>query len=163
MNELVGQFGARADDRALVAFLRRNGIDVEAELALPEDEYRAYVERPSDGYALVFTDQAMFLGKTNDPIGEGPLYLSGVFVYLEPVDAYARYEGILPFGLGHANERDAFVRVLGVPGWRKVQQDGRLAAERWEVGDGRRVHATYASDGTTVSVISFSKPDAKGH
>jgi hypothetical protein len=161
MDELVDRFGTHADDPLLVALLLRNGIDLKAELDLPEGEFRAYVERPVDGYALVFTDQAMFLGRMHDPIGAGPLCFSGLFVYLERVDAYEPYQGALPFGLSGAGNRAAFAGVLGPSSWQRLHDDGRLAAERWDVSNGRKVHVTYASDGLTVSVISFSKPDAK--
>ena len=108
----------------------------------------------------MFTDEAMLLGHKNVPVGEGLLYFTGMFVYRERRDGYERYDGTLPFGLDNANDRRSLQRVLGAPSWHRDRADGQIASERWDLDDGRRIHATYSSE-ERLSVLSLSRPDRR--
>ncbi|UUZ52818.1 hypothetical protein LP419_27055 [Massilia sp. H-1] len=63
-----------------------------------------YLERQAEGIAFTLTDEAMFLNKEDQTIGDGPLYLSGVFFYAEGVDGYTGYKDALPGRIGFFDE-----------------------------------------------------------
>ena len=160
VTELVDLLGVRADDPSLKRKWAQYGIDLGSSLVLAEGEFNAYVVHQSEGIELVFTDAAMFLGQMDVPVGEGPLYFTGIFVYRERRDGYERYEGPLPFGLNAAIDRGSLLLIFGTPSWHRSRADGRVAAERWDLNDSCRVQATYATE-EQLSVLSLSKPDKR--
>ena len=159
--KLMSLMESRADDPILIRYLEESGIKLEDELELPDGEFNAYVERPDQGYALVFTDEAVLLGDLNAPIGLRPLRLSGIFLYLSEIEDYKPFDGVLPFGLPRLLIRQELTRVLGHADWQRIGEEARVTAESWNVDTARRVHATYQSDGEHVSVLSISRPDAQ--
>lgn len=161
MNDLLRHLGRRADDPSLLQLLADNSISAQDELELPAGEFNAYIERPAQGYALVFTDEAVFRGDIHAPIGIGPLCLSGIFIYLTNIDEYKEFGGSLPFDLPKPLNRDVLGRAFGGSDWRAATGNGHLAAERWDIGTDRRIQASYQQDGHQVSVLSVSQPDAQ--
>lgn len=138
------------------AGLKDVGVDTQS-IKIPVDEFRTYVERPSEGISLVFTDEAFFLGKSDMPIGTGEVFFSGLFLYSEGKDGYSQYSALLPFGLRFEQSAN-FVRArLGVPEWSR-ESEGRLVADRWTVEGGRRLHLTYSRAGS-IGLVSYQVPD----
>lgn len=135
------------------------GFDLSDELELPEDDYRAYIERPSGGVSFAFTDEAWFLGIDDQPMGVGPLFFNTIFFYSDGADRYAQYRHALPFGLAFSDDTGSARKKLGEPEWIRHTDDGRVAAERWEVDANCRLHATYALSGR-LHILIYSWPDA---
>jgi hypothetical protein len=153
---LIAVLGLPITDGALQSALSREGITDEP--VLPDGEYRAYLQCLAAGVELVFTDEAMFLGKLQASIGAGPLYLSGVFIYRERRDGYEPYAGELPNELTFAKTRDAVHAAMGAPSWQRLGSEGRVAAERWDLSGGGRLRVTYTAVGS-VSTFLWSVPD----
>ena len=70
---LFPALGRSVEEAEVQRLFSNAGISLPSELSLPEDEYRAYIERPGQGVSFVFTDEAFFLGQGDRPIGEGAL------------------------------------------------------------------------------------------
>lgn len=153
---LINVLGLPINDGGLLSALTKEGIADRP--ALPHGEYRAYVQCFTAGIELVFTDEAMFLGKSQASIGAGPLYLSGVFVYLESRDGYQPYAAELPDGLTFAKTRDSILAAMGNPSWQRVGGDGNVATEGWELERGCRLRVTYSSGGL-IRTLLWSVPD----
>ncbi|MDQ2746660.1 MAG: hypothetical protein M3T96_05310 [Acidobacteriota bacterium] len=79
--ELLKYLGLNSDDLRLVNFLINQGITEQP--ILEAGDYDTYIERPDDGYSLVYTDEAKFKGIMNSPIGIGSLVFTGVFFTLK--------------------------------------------------------------------------------
>jgi len=167
-DELLSYLGLPGSNQELIEYMGALKVDLANEMYLEKDEYgnydgyRVYIERPRDGYCLVFSDEAEFLGKRDQPIGAGELYFSTVFFYSEGKDDYSEYESDLPFGLMFQDTRDNVIRKLGVPSWQRLAQDGeRVISDRWdELPDvPYRLHVTYYKDTGKISIISATIPD----
>ncbi|WP_447529897.1 hypothetical protein [Vreelandella sp. TE19] len=159
IESLLKCLGEPASSRQLARILQQEGIDLSSELILPDSEYRAYIERPSKGYSLVFTDEAVFLGRTNQPIGKGLLYLSGVFLYGEGKDSYSQFKGELPTSLSFSTSQEDIKTMLGNSSWDRKRSDGSVAAERWDRVADYRVHITYSKSTAKPVLISLRKAD----
>ena len=149
--------GLPVTDPRLAGGLGAMGVDL-ARLALPEDDFRTYIEYQSAGIALVLTDEAYFLGRRDTPIGQGDLYLSGMFLYAEGVEGYSQYSYPLPFQLEFSNTREKVAALLGPSEWQRKRDDGTLWGERWLVDSGRRLHLTYKHGGQ-IAIVSYHVPD----
>jgi hypothetical protein len=134
-------------------------IDLTSELELPEDDFRAYIERPAAGVAFSFTDEAWFLGIADQPLRVGPLFFNVIFFYSDGVDGYSQYSHALPFGLTFSDDSGSARKKLGEPEWIRRTNDGKIGADRWEVSQKRRLHATYGPAGRLHTLI-YSLPDA---
>lgn len=159
LDAMIRHFGEPVSMPGLVAYFAGIGVDLNDELVLPEGEFDAYVERPQEGYCAVFTDETMFLGLGNQSLGEGPLYLSGVFLYAGGKDGYDKYTGQLPFGMTFLRVRDEILTTLGPPSWQNQRDDGTVLAERWDNKAEFRIHITYSRTTGMPSVISLSRPN----
>jgi hypothetical protein len=159
IEDLLTCLGQSELDQRLIGILQEIGIDLPNELSLPEGEYRAYIERPNEGYSLVFTDEAMFLGKGNQAIGKGALYLSGIFLYAEGKDGYLQFEGELPMKLSFSNMREDIIEELGKATWNRARADGSIAAERWDTAADFRIHITYSKSTSKPVLISLNIAD----
>lgn len=135
------------------------GIDLSRELVLPEGEFHAYVERPTAGLAFVFSDEAMFLGIGDQPIGTGPLHFAGVFYYAESIDGYSQYPQALPCGLLFSDDVESAKKKFGAPELEILDDTGKPRSQRWSM-DGLRLHITFSRQTGAISVVSFSVPDA---
>jgi len=125
--------------------------------SLEEGDYRTYIEYPDQGYCLIFTDEAMFLGIEHQPLGVGSLFLSGVFFYSEGLDGYSQFTGSLPEGLTFQNNSKSIKVSLGEVEWDRHSANGELISERWKYGK-FKFHVTYNNSGT-IKLISISEPD----
>ena len=166
--ELLRCLGLVASDKNLVKQMDKLGIDLRSELFLEKDEYGsydgsdAYIERPSDGYCLLFSDEAEFLGKGDQAIGVGELYFSTVFFYSEGKDEYSQYKDELPFELSFEDRREDVVHKLGEQSWQRLAQDGeRVISDRWDnlLSVSHRLHVSYYKDTGKISIISATIPD----
>ncbi|HEY9199450.1 MAG TPA: hypothetical protein VIR60_08790 [Gammaproteobacteria bacterium] len=155
---LAALMGLCIGEPALRVGLLREQVDISKCPPLPEGEYRTYLEMPDQGVSLVFTDEAMFLGKGQQAIGSGPLFFSGLFLYSQGKDGYDQFRGQLPEGLEFADSRATVLAKLGEPSWQRKKSDGSVAAERWE-RSGKRLHITYTND-ARIEIISVQVPDA---
>lgn len=159
IENLLECLGEPISSRRLASVLQGKGIDLSNGLILPKGEYRAYIERPTEGYSLVFTDEAVFLGIANQPIGKGALYLSGVFLYAEGKDSYSQFVGELPMGLSFSTSQENIGKKLGSSSWDRKRSDGSVAAERWDNVADYRIHITYSKSTSKPVLISLSKAD----
>jgi hypothetical protein len=159
IEKLLECLGEPISSQRLVSILREKGIDLLGELSLPEGEYRAYIERPSEGFSLVFTDEAVFLGKASQVIGKGELYLSGVFLYAEGKDGYTQFSGGLPKGLSFTLDQESVGKKLGISSWDRKREDGSVAAERWDNVADYRIHITYSKSTSKPVLISLNIAD----
>jgi len=143
---------------ALVDAFMEIGIDLTSELRLPEGEYSAYVERRGEGLCFVFTDEGMFLGKGEQPFGQGPLYFTGIFAFAEGREGDAQYPGDLPFGINFSHGRSDLAALIGEPSRQRTRDDGTTAAERWDDKPDFRIHITYCQASGKPALISLERP-----
>lgn len=158
---LLNFLGYASSDSGLVDYLKANHIFLTG-LALDEDDFDAYVEKQEFGFCLLFTDEAKFLGFSNQPIGQGELYFSTVFFYSENKDNYSEYKSDLPFGLSFNDTRQDVLKKLGPQSWQRLAKDGaRVISDRWDnLPDvPYRLHVTYDSQTGKISILSASIPD----
>jgi len=156
---MIGHIGKVQTDPSLLVWLASESINLREELKLENGEFTAYVERPNAGFCLVFRDEAMFLGKGSQGIGEGPLYFSGTFFYSEGKDGYSQFEGPLPGAIQFDDTRSSVINKLGPPIWQRERGDGSIAAEKWSI-NGLSLHVTYRKAGGVV-LVSVSRPDKR--
>ncbi len=153
--------GLRVSEPTVVAELAAMGIDVRTQHSMiPPGEYRGYIEKPKDGFAVVLTDEAVFLGKGKSTIGGGVPYVSGLFFYAEGKDGYSQYSEELPYGLDFSQDRDSIVAKLGPPSWERKREDGSVVADRWDYKT-RRLHLTYSRAPLAPVVVSVQVPDKR--
>lgn len=167
MNEtrhLLNLFGSPASDQTLLSYMADNKIFINDELLLENGRYRAYIERPDEGFSLVFTDEAYFLGKDNQPVGVGELFYSGIFFHSEGKDNYKEYKSNLPFHLSFSDTRINVLDKLGEQSWQRLAKDGtRVISDRWDhlQNTSYRLHITYDKNTEKISIVSASIPDKK--
>lgn len=124
--------------------MAKNNISPNSELALGDDQYRAYIERSSEGFCLVFTDEAVFQGKGDQAIGVGELFYTWIFFHAEGKDGYSEYKGELPGGISFSDTREDVLKKMGTPSWQRMSKDGqRIITDRWELPN-YRLHVTYS-------------------
>lgn len=160
--QLLLFMGLSSVDKNLVDFMAQNQIHLKQELSLGDDEYRAYIELPKDGFSIIFTDASYFLGKGDSVIGKGDLFYSGIFFHSEGRDGYSEYKADLPFGLLFSDTRPDVLKKLGVQSWQRLAKDGvRVISDRWDrLPDVLyRLHVTYDKETGKISIISASIPD----
>jgi len=166
--KLLGYLKLASSEQKLLDYMYTLGVDLKKELFLEKDEYGsydgsdAYIERPLGGYCLLFSDEAEFLGKRDQPIGVGKLYFSTVFFYSEGKDEYSQYKGELPFGLSFEDRRENVVHKLGEQSWQRLAQDDeRVISDRWDnlLEVAYRLHVSYYKDTGKISIISATIPD----
>lgn len=167
-DELLSYLGLPGSNQKLIEYMGTLGVDLQNEMFLERDEYGsfdgfdAYIERPNEGYCLVFTDEAEFLGKGDQPAGIGELYFSTVFFYSEGKDNYSEYKEELPFGLTFRDTREDVIDKLGDESWQRRAQDGkRVISNRWDKLPNvpYRLHVTYSKETGMISIISATIPD----
>jgi hypothetical protein len=124
---------------------------------LDEDVFTAYVERQPSGYCLTFTDEAIFLRKDQQRIGQGPLYFTGIFFYADGKNGYTGYQGELPEGVTFLDSRDEILRRLGPSSFQRARDDQTILSDRWVRSD-YSLSVTYSKLNDTPTVILFFKP-----
>ncbi|WP_370981218.1 hypothetical protein [Agaribacterium sp. ZY112] len=159
LDELLPLLGRSVVDSQLNSFLSVLSDGLVRGLALPSGEYRTYYENRSDGYSLVFTDEAMFLGREDQGIGTGSLYLSGIFLYSEGKDDYSEYAGSMPNGIRFDATQSDIAKVLGEASWSRERRDKSIAAERWDTFFDYRLHITYSKNTCCPVVVSLNIAD----
>ena len=153
--DLLIAMGRPVTDDIVCDFFNGMGIELEKEVNLESGLFTAHLERKNDGISFTFTDEAMFLGRDNQSIGEGALYFSGVFFYAEGKDEYSAYTGELPEGLSFSFGRSAILRLLGEPSHKRFRDDKSILGDRWDKKN-YSVSVTYSKDtGSPVLVSLF--------
>ncbi|WP_154668335.1 hypothetical protein [Pseudoduganella violaceinigra] len=158
-DELLSLLGSSVNDHRLVEYFSPKGIDLLSALLLDEGEFTAYLQCKADGISFVFTDEAMFLQQDDQPIGLGPLYFSGFFLYSEGKEGFRRFTGQLPKALSFSdtqlNVQKKFARTAD---FRTLRDDGTVVRERWDEG-GDSIGVSYAKGADKgVEVISVFRP-----
>ena len=146
--------GLPISDHELIEQLSLYGITVDKDVKLNTGEFTAHVERKKGGFSLVFTDVAMFLSKLNQPIGQGPLYFTGVFFYADGKDGYVGYKGELPDDLDFSYSRMDVLNVLGSPSSQRTRDDGSIIGERWNHSD-YSLSVTYSKIDNKLTLVSL--------
>lgn len=155
---LENSLGRASKDPLLANAFASVGVEVEDELELPDGEFVAYVERPAEGIAFAFKDEAFFHGLPNAPIGTGRLFFAGMFFYLSEQEEYTPYAASLPLGIAFTDDAETLAQRFGTPEWERMTENGNVLAQRWAVSAARRLHVTYSGDGSMV-VLSYGVPD----
>lgn len=160
VEKLLGYFGHSVNDDKLSRVLLEYNIDLIDEFKSATETGRAYLSRQQTGFSLVFTDEALFLNKGEQPFGKGTCYFTGIFLYSEGKDGFSQYCGELPNKLKFSDTRDTFLEKLGSPSWqRKSPKDNtRIVADRWDLPE-YRVYVTYYKENNLPQIISFGIPD----
>lgn len=135
-------------------------VNVDKDVDLASEDFRVYVERPEEGFSLIFTDEAHFLNKSGQSIGVGERYFTGMFLYSEGKDGYTEFKYPLPKNLSFANTRDEVLQKLGNPSWSRSRPDGSVVADRWDMSD-HRMNLTYSKNSNQITILSLIIPDAE--
>lgn len=151
MKYLIHNLGNPISNESLAHEVENLGIGLGSLIGISEVDL--YIERRKEGYSLIFTDEADFLGKSDQPIGVGSRYLTGIFLYAEGKDDYSQYKGDLPCGLSFHQTEKIVKELLGQPNWAR-EKDGRIVSEAWDQ-DCIRLHLTYSKEGS-ISLINIS-------
>ena len=102
----------------------------------------------------------MFLGKKEQPIGQGTLYWTGIFLYSEGEDGYSEFSETMPFGINFEIDREQLISMIGTPSWSRRRPDGSIAADRWDELAAFRIHVTYSKATLKPTIISLDIPDS---
>ncbi len=151
--------GKPLSDLQTLETLKTIGVDSPESMQVPEGEYSEYFISKPSGFSLIFSDEAMFLGKPHQQVGDGPLYFSGVFFYAGGKDGYSSYTGELPLGITFNSSREQLIKLLGGPSWERQNSRGGAGADRWDDKAKYRIHITYNGEGKP-EVISCHIPNA---
>ncbi|KGJ93302.1 hypothetical protein GAB14E_2626 [Colwellia psychrerythraea] len=152
--DITKLIGKPVSDEAINNWLTVEGHQLPV---LEEGDYRTYIESPEQGYSVIFSDESMFLGNEQQPIGAGELFLSGVFFYSDGLDGYEQFIDGLPKSIKFEDNYESLNNKLGIPEWKRHGEDEVLISERWAYGK-LKIHVTYNSSGT-IEIISISEPD----
>lgn len=144
-------------DQFLVDLFFSNHIDVRKEVKLESGLFTAHLKRMNEGVSYTFTDEAMFLRKSDQPLAEGPLYLSGVFFYADGKDGFAAYEGDLPEGLNFSFTREEILQRLGKSTHQRLRDDDTVVGDRW-VREKYSLSVTYPKNSTRPVLVSLFIP-----
>lgn len=156
INSLINFFGTSSNDEALKTFLLGYGIDISSELRLEdESDDTAYIESPEEGFCLFFTAESSFLKKDDMLVGEGELFLSGIFLHSQDADDYDEFKGDIPKGVRLTDSADLLHKKMGEPTWSRKDEEGNVKAERWDF-DFYKMHVTYRKNSDLIFNISVS-------
>lgn len=158
LNKVLNCLGTSVNDPKTASVLEGIGVKNVESIKVPEGEYSEYFVSKADGFSLIFTDEAMFLGKSDQPIGVGPLYFAGIFLYAGGRDGYSPYRGELPFGIHFDLNREDLLKLLGQPSWHQKNNSGGARVDRWDENARYRVHMTYTPD-AKPAVVSLHMPN----
>lgn len=155
--EILKFLGLRSDDVRLISFLASQGVDEQPVLEV--GDFNTYIERQDEGYSLVYTDEAKFLGMMDTPLGSSPLIFTGVFFYSDGYEGYAAFTSDLPQGLSFSDNRDTVTNKLGVSSWQMMDKDNlTVKAERWDLPN-YRLRVNYARDRNLIGQVYCGLPD----
>jgi hypothetical protein len=160
LSSIISIMGKPISDANVKNVLSSIFVDVDKDVDSMSDDFRVYVERPEEGFSLIFTDEAHFLNIPNQSIGVGERYFTGMFLYSEGKDGYAEFKSPLPKNLSFANSRDEALQKLGSPSWSRSRPDGSIVADRWDMSD-HRMNLTYSKN-NQITILSLTIPDAEG-
>ncbi|MDA5241273.1 hypothetical protein EXN32_20890 [Agrobacterium tumefaciens] len=107
------------------------------------------------GVALAFTPKELFSRNYRDPIGSGPMAMSGVFYYPNGAAMVSPYLGSIPFSSRPVGNRDEALAAFGKP-QETEEEDGDVYWDIW-MKDGRQVKADY-NDELAVKTVLVSFP-----
>ena len=156
INMIMSLLGHPVTDHELAVWLNSIGVD-SGGVVLESGKFTLHIEMMKEGFSLTFTDEAMYFGKQDQPVGDGPLYFTGVFFYSDGKDGYREYKGVLPMGLDFSNTHQEVLDCLGVPSYQRTRSDGSVISERWDHPD-YSLSVTYAKGSDDVTLISLFRP-----
>lgn len=160
LKNLTPFLGLDQYDSKLIDALREWGVDISIELFLLPERYSAYIERPDQGFSVIFTDEAKFKGIGDQALGQGGLFFSGIFLYAQGQDDYDQYQGALPFELSFDLHATDIARQLGKPSWRSQHSsEGWVGGERWDQLADYQLHISYHKDTQKPRIITLQIPD----
>jgi hypothetical protein len=158
--DVIHYIGKPLSFDGLCSLLIDNNINIQDEIVIPKDEYSINVDRISEGYSLIFNDEADFLGIANQAIGVGEPYLTGFFVYSSYKDGYGSYSGELPFSLSVNHSRDDICSVLGDPNIKNSKETGKKF-DKWQFDNGHVLYVAYYNEYKNISFMSYFVESAK--
>lgn len=159
LNEVLNCLGQPLNDLETAKVLKSIGVENLESIHVPDGEFSEYFISKSEGFSLIFTDEAMFLGRAHQLIGSGPLYFAGIFLYAGGKDGYSPFSSELPFGIRFSMNREDLVSILGESDWQANNTIGSVGAERWDGKAPYKIHIAYSPEGKPA-VITFNIPRA---
>lgn len=141
---LAPLLGRPQDDPELIDRLRGWGVDIEMEVFPITGRDRRYIERPDQGFALLFEGRS------------APLRFTTVFLYDQGHEDCDRFVGTLPFDLDFEEPAEAVVARLGAPSWSSAHsREGHLVGVRWDAIADYRVHLSLRATPNTPKLITL--------
>ena len=158
---MIACLGLPHDDPGIMGLLRRFAITrtptverdafeepADAEISSPQD----WVSNLARGIEFGFEDEAAFTGEPPDVWGLGPMLLTQIYLYADHPEA-ATYEGALPFGLDHGDDR-AGVRAKLDP---QAKERRSRDLDSWSF-EGFMVTAGYLDNGKLSFIVLLFAP-----
>lgn len=158
VEKFISVLGYPYNDSKVVDVFADIGVNVLSDAVLADGDYNAYIEIPENGVSFVFTDEAIFLNKQKQTVGDGLLYFVGIFLYVEGKDGYSQFTGVIPKEIEFTHTQNELVTKLGVSSFERERADGSVAARRWDFPE-YRIHITFSKKNDTPVVISISQPN----
>jgi hypothetical protein len=159
IDELLSVLGESLESPRLLKILGLMKISASNDMDCPSDDYRAYIEKEEEGFALLFTEAKWFLEQKINHSDDKLYYFTGVFFYSKGLDGYNQFEGELPLRLKFTLIHDDLVQLYGMPNF--IREDsGAVEVARWDNIAPYRLHITYSESGL-VELISLHTTDRK--
>lgn len=161
LDPLIACLGLPDDDPGILGLLRRFAITrtpaverdafdeaQEAEVASPQD----WLSNLARGIEFGFEDEAAFTGEPADVWGLGPMLLTQIYLYADHPEA-AAYEGALPFGIHHDDDREMVRNRLDPQAQERRSRD----LDSWTFA-GFMLTAGYRGDGRLSFIVLLFTP-----
>ena len=153
LQKIVGLLGVESTNSELEKYMKINGVDLPSELFVDKSSSNYYLERPEEGYCLIFTDSSAFEGREHDPIEQGKTFFTGVFLHSDGVDNYQQFSGILPENIAFSDSQHELISQLGKSSWEGFSNDGlTISTQCWD-RPGYKLQIAYTID-LKPSVVS---------
>ncbi len=159
LHEVLNCLGKPVNDLETARILNSIGVENLESIQVQDGKYSEYFISKPEGFSLIFTDEAMFLGKAKQIIGVSPLYFAVIFLYAGGKDGYSSFPGELPAGIRFDLTREDLINLLGEPSWQRQNSTGGAGVDRWDEKSRYRIHITYSPE-ARPAVISLHMPNA---
>ena len=132
-------FGKSQDDAAVKKALAAAGVKQVPKLGANRTDVR--VDLKGYGLSLTMTDEAFLKQLDDQDIGEGPLILTGISVYLDTSASNDVYQGKLPYGISPDATKADFRKTFGPP----EKSNEQVRMDNW-TRDGLKLVARYTKE-----------------